>query len=415
MPILYALSFTAALAQHQHDMPGMAMPAQRGMHTGELGNYPMAQEGSGTAWLPQSSPHHAYMLPTSSGWTQHLMGTFFAGFSDAGGPRGDSQAYSNSMGMWMAKKETASGTVGVHVMASLDPIFNGVRGVPNLFQTGETAHGLPLVDRQHPHDLIAEVAGVFSRQLSPSVRGFVYAAPIGEPALGNTMFLHRPSGNENPEAPITHHWFDSTHISFGVLTGGVTVGDMWKLDASWFNAHEPDENRYAPDPIRLNSASGRISFNPTKDWSLSASYGFLDSPEALQPGIDVHRITASAMWNHVVGNNNLAMALMFGRNIASGESLDGWNLEASYSSSVWTLFGRWENVEKDELVGVPPGTYRINKIILGGTRNLVTREGIEYGLGAYLGLYGFPSSLQPYYGKGPVTLGIFLRVRPGKM
>src|SRR5207249_2441627 len=132
-------------------------------------------------------------------------------------------------------------------------------------------------------------------------------------------------------------------------------------------------------------------------------------------GVDVHRLTASAMFNRAIGENNLAAALMFGRNIHSGETLDSWNLEATYSTPVWSFFGRWENVDKDELTGVPPGTYRINKLILGATRNLMMRDGLEYGLGGYVGLYSFPSVLEPFYGRRPVTLGVFLRIRPGKM
>jgi hypothetical protein len=417
MPIFIPVNLGHMLAQHEGHQMEMehSQEMHRGMHSGELGNYPMSQEGSGTAWLPQSSPHHAYMLPVSGPWAQHLMGTFFAGYVDAGGKRGGQQAYSSSMAMYMAKREMGNDTLGFHAMISLDPIFNGERGVPNLFQTGETAHGQPLVDRQHPHDLVAELAFIYSHPFGANARGFLYAAPIGEPALGNTMFLHRPSGYENPEAPITHHWFDSTHISFGVVTAGVTVGDKWKLDASAFNGHEPDENRYVPDPLSLNSASGRVTFNPNKDLSFSASYGFLDSPEALEPGVDVHRFTASAMVNRPMGDDNLALAFMFGRNSKNGEHQDAWNLEAGYSTPAWSLYGRWENVDKDELVGVPAGTYRINKVVFGGTRNLMVRDGFEYGLGGYVGLYAFPSSLEPFYGRNPVSFGIYLRLRPAKM
>ena len=170
-----------------------------------------------------------------------------------------------------------------------------------------------------------------------------------------------------------------------------------------------------PDPIKLNSAAGRVTFNPSKDWSLSSSYGFIDTPEALDPGVSEHRLTASAMFNKALGDNNLAVALLFGRNIRLGTHQDAYNLEATYSTPLWSLYGRWENVAKDELTGVPPGTYNINKILIGATRNLAVRDGVEYGVGGYIGLYSFPTSLDPFYGKSPVSLGVYFRIRPGKM
>ncbi|MEA2553709.1 MAG: hypothetical protein QOJ65_1885 [Fimbriimonadaceae bacterium] len=395
--------------QHEHHSHG-------GM-TGALGPWPMSQEGSGTTWLPASSPHYAIMLmPKWGPYMVHVMGTANAGYVDAGGKRGESQLFSNSMVMLQAARNTGPGTLALRGMFSLDPVFMGKRGVPNLFQTGETANGKPLKDRQHPHDLISELAASYSQRVGGDRRLFFYLGVAGEPALGNSMFLHRPSGMETPEAPISHHWFDSTHISYGVATAGLTLADKWKFEASAFNGHEPDENRYDIDKISLNSASGRITFNPNADTTLSASYGYLDSPEALEPGVNQHRITASVHLNKPMGEGrNLASALMFGRNIKHGDHGDAWNLETTYSDADNSVFLRYENVVKDELVDVPAGHYRIGKLVFGGVRNIARRDGLEYGAGAYVGLYNVPKALQSFYGKRPTTFGVFLRVRPGRM
>lgn len=398
---------------HMHgdgDMGGMHMK-------GTLGDWSMNREGSGTSWLPDSSPMYMKMLPNSGKYELSLMGQIQTGYIDAGGKRGDKQGYANSMMMLMARRETAGGILGFDLMTSVDPITNGKRGVPNLFQTGETLNGNPLVDRQHPHDLISELVVSFSKPLSSSVRGFAYLGPVGEPALGNVMFMHRPSGMEIPEAPITHHWFDSTHISFGVATLGLTIDDKWKFEASAFNGHEPDENRYDIDPIQLNSASGRVSYNPDPNWSLSASYGFLKSPEELEPGVNQHRLTASITNNRASANgDNLATTLLFGRLIIPGKrDSDGLLLESTLSRGKDSFFGRVEHVDKDELVGVPEGSYKVNKLLLGDVHNFQVKNGYEYGLGAYVGLYSFPKSLETFYGSRPTTWGVFLRVRPSKM
>jgi hypothetical protein len=367
----------------------------------------MSQEGSGTAWLPASSPMYMKELGDFNGWKLNFMGLGTVNWADAGGKRGESQFFSNSMGMVMAQK----GPLQLRVMGSLDPLFNGKEGYPNLFQTGETANGMPLKDRQHPHDGIMELSATYSVDLGQENRAFLYAAPVGEPALGTAAFQHRPSAWENPEAPINHHWNDGTHISSGVVTAGVNLADKWKIEASAFTGREPDENRWDIDPIRLDSASGRLTFNPNKDWSLSASYGFIKEPESLEPGIDQHRIVLSAFNQH----GDLSLGAIWARNIKLGENSDALSLEASYAKPWGTVFGRAEWVDKDELVDVPTGSYRVGKFTLGGIKNLNSRNGWEFGLGAYVGLYSIPSSLNSFYGRSPVTAGVFLRIRPGKM
>lgn len=392
---------------------------EHGVHlmTGMLGDWPASREGSGTSWQPDDSPMFMKMLPKAGRYDLNLMGQIQAGYVDAGGKRGDEQAFANSMAMWMAQRDTGGGRLGLRLMLSLDPVTNGKRGVPNLFQTGETLHGRPLVDRQHPHDFLSEAAVSFSKPLGRDLRGFIYGGPVGEPALGNSMFLHRASGMEIPEAPITHHWFDSTHIAFGVATAGLTSGDKWKAEASAFNGHEPGENRFDIDPIQLNSGSTRFTYNPDSHWSLSASYGFLESPEALEPGVDQHRATASVQHGRTLANgDNWSTSLLWGRIVRAGHrDSDAVVLESTYYHGTNSTFARFERVDKDELVGVPEGRYGITKLVLGHTHGLSSRDGYDLGLGAYVGLYAFPRALEPFYGRRPVTWGLFLRLRPSKM
>lgn len=403
---------TTPLAAQDHMQMAEQMPAMRG----KLGNWSMAREGSGTSWMPDSSPMFMKPLGSYGGLEIDLMGSASLNFSDAGGKRGQSQFFSNSMIMLMGTKRQGENIFGLQLMTSADAVFNGKEGYPNLFQTGETAGGKPLRDRQHPHDLIAELTASYSVPVSRNARAFVYGGPVGEPALGGPMFLHRTSGMENPEAPISHHWFDATHISFGVLTGGINIGDKVQVEGSLFNGREPNENRYDIDPIRLDSGSGRVTVNPSRDLSLQVSYGYLKDPEPLDPGVSQHRLTASALYNRSLPNgDNLALTGYFGRNISKGNGTEALALESSYISGPTTLFARLERVEKDELVDVPPGTYTVNKWVLGGVRNIASRSGFDVGVGAFFGLYSFPSSLQPYYGRSPVSVGIFIRVRPSRM
>lgn len=399
----------------QHDMGGMQMGSMKGTQ----GDWSMNRQGSGTSWIPDTSPMFMKMLPSWNGFEVNFMGSATLNYADAGGRRGDSQLFSNSMAMLMARREYGDGGVlGLQFMASLDPLFNGKKGYPNLFQTGETANGEPLKDRQHPHDLISEVALSYSRPITSTTRAIGYFGLVGEPALGGSMFLMRPSGMENPEAPISHHWFDSSHITFGVATLGLSFDNKWKVEASTFNGTEPDEDRYDIDTIKFDSYSGRLSFNPNENWSYQVSYGFLKEPEdTLEPGVSQHRLTASAMYNLPLSNgDNLSLAFLYGQNTKAGEdSTNAFALEGTYYRRATSFFARFERVEKDELVDVPEGTYTINKFTFGAVHDFMKRGGFDIGLGGFVGVYAFPSSLEPFYGKSPVSLGVFLRIRPSRM
>ncbi|MES1227986.1 MAG: hypothetical protein ABUL72_04895, partial [Armatimonadota bacterium] len=378
MPLVSGAALLTAVALTQHDH--MAMRQETGHHgsmAGKLGDWPMSKEGSGTSLVPESSPMFMDHLPKSGRYHLSLMGFGTANYSDSGGQRGDHKFYSNSMLMLMAGRETGGGRLGLSAMFSLDPIFNGRYGYPNLFQTGETAYGDKLTDYQHPHDLVSELTASYSKPISRDLNAFIYGGPVGEPALGPPMFAHRASGMEVPEAPITHHWIDSTHISPGVLTLGLN-SKQWQLEGSAFNGHEPDENRYSPDPVSLNSYSGRFTFTPNANSAYSLSYGYLNSPESTEPGVDQHRIVGSAMWNFpLASGDDLAVSAIWGRNILKGDHSDAYLLEGTLYKGDTSWFARWENVDKDELAGVPAGRYRINKLILGGVKRVTGGEGYE--------------------------------------
>ncbi len=158
------------------------------------------------------------------------------------------------MAMALAQRNVGSGgdTWQVRAMLSPDP-FMGKRGYPLLLASGETADGVtPLVDRQHPHDLFMELSSTYTHRLAPQTSVFLYGGLPGEPAFGPPAFMHRLSILDSPEAPISHHWLDSTHITFGVLTAGLVHGD-WKVEASRFHGREPDEHRYDIETGALDS------------------------------------------------------------------------------------------------------------------------------------------------------------------
>ncbi len=409
-------------AQHMHGMPEQA--TRPDMKGALLGGVPMNREGSGTSWLPDSSPAAAFHLSEGS-WSFMIHGSAFVRFTsqDAGnaGERGDSKFDGPSMIMFSASRPAgARGQFMFRTMLSLDPIVEGGAGYPLLFQSGETWQGTELVDRQHPHDLFGELAMSYSRTIGRNAEAFLYLGYPGEPALGPPAFLHRASAANNPDAPLGHHWQDSTHIAYGVATAGVRLGDV-KLDGSVFTGREPDEERYGFDPPHLDSWSGRLSWNPDKDWSLQVSHGFLRGPEAIAPDVDVRRTTASAIHNLAMPNGrDITSALVWGWNRDSEDrSTHAFLLESTFDWGQQAIYARAEVVQKTGhdlgLEALENEAFWINAWTLGTARDLSPFDALGLRVGGQITVSAVPGALRPVYGRFPVSLSVYLRIHPARM
>ena len=403
-------------AGHDHAAMGEGL-ATHGMR-GLLGAYAMSREGSGTGWQPEATPMEA-LHTVPSDWNLMLHGFANLVHDRQTGRRGDVETFTQSMLMGMASRPLGAGTLGLRAMVSADPTM-GKRGYPLLFQTGESADGrATLVDRQHPHDALMELAASYSLPLGADGAAYVYAGLPGEPALGPSTFMHRYSGQRNPEAPLMHHWFDSTHITFGVLTLGAQRGP-WKLEGSWFNGREPDEKRWNIETRRFDSWSTRLSWNPGPAWSLQASTGYLKSPEQLEPDTSVRRVTASASWLARPGGADWATTLAWARNDKRGpegrQLLPGVLLESTWVAGRHTVFGRYERVKKDELFGEGEplhGTvFTIAKPSIGYIYDVVATGPVRWGLGGLVGRPRGSSRLDAAYGSHPMSIMVFLQARP---
>ena len=394
------------------DHAGMHHDMDEGMHAMRAlyGRYPVTREASGTAWQPDAARHEGVHVMRGE-W--ELM---FHGFADLvydhqGGPRGDEKTLSDNMVMAMANRMLGPGTLGLRAMLSLEPATIGKEGYPLLLQTGETADGVtPLIDRQHPHDLFMELSGSWSIAAGDKSL-FVYGELPGEPALGPPAFMHRFSGANIPAAPITHHWLDSSHITYGVLTAGVVVHAA-KLEVSSFRGREPDEERWDIEPPRFDSYSVRLSLNPDPHWALQVSGGRLESPEQLEPGVDQERWTASAMTAGAWGADGHWQAMLAwgqDRN-RPGHTLNAYTIEGALALDArHTVFARAEHVEKDELfVESDPLAGRVFGVgaVTAGYRFDFVRG---VGAGAAATLDWVPSDLRPAYGDHPAGFVVFLR------
>src|SRR5437870_8025720 len=271
---------------------------------------PMSRESSGTSWLPDSTPMYGKMFMFGDDMLM-LHGAIFPRYTNVSTRRGDDRIDAPNWIMGMYSHPVGqSAQLGARLMMSLDALTETGRGYPLLFQTGESWHDQPLHDRQHPHDLFDELSLSFSQKFDHDLSAYFYFGYPGEPALGPPTFMHRLSAMDDPDAPLGHHWQDSTHVTFG----GATLGAQWrnvKIEGSIFTGREPDEDRYDFDRPRLDSFSGRISWNPTQNLALQVSHGYIESPEALEPDLNRHRTTASLIYNKSLGpDSNWAASLV---------------------------------------------------------------------------------------------------------
>lgn len=382
--------------------------------SGALGPYSSSREASGTAWQPNTSIHGGVHVMAGD-WM--LMGHALLNvvYDWQEGRRGDEMGFVSGMLMGAARRDFANGNVlQFRAMLSPDP-FMGRRGYPLHLAAGETANGVDvLVDRQHPHDLFMEVSASYSVRLSERASLFLYAGLPGEPAFGPPAFMHRMSIMDSPEAPITHHWLDSTHITFGVVTAGVTV-ENFKLEASRFNGREPDEGRYNIETGPLDSTAVRVSWNPTRELSLQASWARLIEPEQLEPGENSTRWSASAIYTRPLGENGWwSTTLAWGRRSAEHDQLDAFVLESAVGLGPWTVFGRAEHVETNELVqvgGHHGPTFDVAKASLGAIRDFRLARHVRLGVGGLYALNFVPDQLEALYEGDPSGAMAFIRLR----
>jgi hypothetical protein len=360
---------------------------------------------------------HEGVHTAAGGWMVMSHARLNAVYDRQQGPRGDDKSFVAGMVMSAATRELASeDVVRLRAMLAPDPLM-GASGYPLLLATGETANGRdPLIDRQHPHNLVMELSGSFRHPLGSLDSVYVYAGLPGEPAFGPPAFMHRLSILDSPEAPISHHWLDSTHITNGVVTVGY-VHDVFKLEASRFHGREPDQYRYRIEPGPLDSTAARFSWNPARTLSLQVSWARQISPEQLTPHEDETRASASAIYTKPLGDDRYwSTTAAYGyRHPGGSPSLRAYVLESAVRpADLWTIFARFERETNNELLdlgGQPGPVYAVAKTSAGGIRDFRISAHVRVGLGALYAFNFLPSSLTALYGHDPTGMMVFARLK----
>ncbi len=418
--VLIALVFHG-LACAQTDPSAMAQGMT--MRAGSFIEAIIGHSSSGTSAEPNSTPMPMFMTPVGQ-WMVMFHANAFIIDQQQSSPRGRDKFFSTNWFMPMAQRKLGPGTLTIRTMLSLEPATITGRQYPLLFQQGETAYGLPIVDGQHPHNFFMEVAALYDLKLGTNTLLSFYAAPVGDPAIGPTAYPHRASAFEDPVAPLGHHQEDSTHISDDVVTLGLTYR-IARIEASGFHGREPDEHRWGIHQGRIDSWSTRFTLQPGKNWSGQYSYARIASPEALFPSENQERMTASVMYNRPMGNGNWASTALWGRtrSLLDGAIFNSYLLESTLDfRSRYHAWTRIENAERsNELIlgenPLPPGFQEtpigdVQAYSFGYDRDFHFIPDLAIAPGAQFTVYGVPDILKPIYGSHPAGVAMFLRLRP---
>jgi hypothetical protein len=414
-------------------MPGMNGGRMQGMQMGGDGLITMHPESflqeivrhgtSGTSAEPNSTP--VPMLMTAKGvWMLMFHANAFVIDEQQSSPRGGNKFFSTNWFMGMAQRPLGPGVFTARAMSSLEPATVTQRRYPLLFQQGETAFGKPIVDGQHPHDFVMEIAALYDLRLGSRGLLSFYFAPIGDPAMGPVAYPHRASASEDPLAALGHHQEDSTHIADDVITVGLAYR-IARIEASGFHGREPDENRWNIDQGKIDSWSTRLALQPGKNWSGQFSYARIKSPEAFFPNEDQGRMTASVQYNHPLHDGNWTSTILWGRtrSLQDGSIFNSYALESTVRFRVrnyaWT---RIENADRsNELIlgenPLPPNFQeqpigRVQAYTFGYDRDIDLIPHVASALGVQVTAYGVGEKLKPAYGSRPAGIAVFVRIRP---
>jgi hypothetical protein len=413
-----------AQQDHQHHQHGDMAKDKPATPSDQTTNYLLGLS-SGTSVNPRS--WNMPMVMTHIGdWNLMWMGQAFVVNTQQSGPRGADKLYSPNWGMLAAAHKLGGGTLMLRGMLSLDPVTVTHRSYPLLFQTGETAFGKPLVDAQHPHDFLMELGIHYARPIGERALWHVYYAPVGDPAMGPVAFPHRASAMELPQATLGHHWQDSTHIANNVLTAGLQYG-TFRLEASGFRGREPNENRWNIDMGPMDSWSGRLTWQPTRNWIAQVSTGRLKNPEATHE-TDITRTTASVHYTRDIGNDKKqwSSSMIWARNY---KSIGQYGTHSVLGETVYPLSkknlltGRVEWSQRDELFAndhdlehelfdrTGQRSFRVVSTTAGYTRELGSFSAVHLAAGFNVTVYSIADALKPYYGSTPKAASVFLRAR----
>ncbi|MEO5809614.1 MAG: hypothetical protein ABIR51_06105 [Sphingomicrobium sp.] len=301
-------------------------------------------------------------------------------------------------------------TFRIDLMGSAEQLTVGRIGTPQLLQTEN-------LDAMHAHDTIMalELRDTIKIGASGGKELTFLFAPRGGAAIGPVPYMHRPSAEGNPDAPLGHNLQDGFHdvstvFGIGFRTGRTFVeGTRFSgKSVSWlFPLHKPD------------SFGVRLTQGITEEAEIGASYADVLTPDD-NGGPSEHERFASA-WlatKHKIHRNTLKSSLIWGQLRTSGHpSQNSFLAEAVLLLQSDNIFGRVELLQSTPgqlsltQTNGPEQLRWVGALTLGYERSVLKRGGMSLLAGSSITKDFVPRSFEGDYGRRPGGAKLFLRLK----
>ena len=236
-----------------------------------------------------------------------------------------------------------------------------------------------------PHDLVGEAAVQVGFRPSTSTLLHVYAAAVGDPALGALPYMVRASSEEFAEGPFAYDVQESLHSATRVATLGFS-SQPFAIEGGVFH-HSVTTGRHTTiDDGNIDSWSARVTINPFGPFSLQASHGALGDANikvnSASASFGSQSAAVSAIWTEVGEQRSMAV-------------------EALGRISITTLMARAENIKAQERTHVT----------IGAIVDFARRSAMRAGIGVNVDYHTRTKQLSSAYGHKPQSIYVFARVR----
>jgi hypothetical protein len=287
-----------------------------------------------------------------------------------------------------------------------------------LFRFGDVASRIYGLDHESRYQRsVSEIAATYSYPLSRRSSLFGYMGMPGDPALGPPpSYLRRFSEIIEPQTQMPVESLDSP----GAISQVFTVGYVWrnlKVESSAFSSRDPEKRPVQTDSLKLDSRSSRLSFNPSPNWALQISRGYLSNLDQLMPYGEVRRTTVSATYNRAFSNANWQTTFAWGHNARRDrESTNGYLLESTFKvANRHAFFSRLEQVGSDDLLrtneSISRQAFKMNKLSIGYFHEVRGGGPVNFDVGGLISRYRVPSAMTASYGNEPTTYLVFVRMK----
>jgi hypothetical protein len=364
--------------------------------------------------MPFSRPHMSSTMLMLHGYG------FFETVAEEGAQRG--RADFSAPDMFMADLGT---TLDDHQYLNLDVMLTSdlwlvpAVGTPELLQIGENqASGRPFVDAQHPHSspiMGLTLSDTFSLADDKSALKLFFA-PRGESTDGPIAYMHRITGEVNPNTPLGHHiGQDVGHITSTVLGESLKLGSF-HIEASVFNGAEPDPTQVDLPIGNINSYAVRAIEEFSPEVMAMVSYANVGTPE---PGIANDERFSASLYTHVPLTETFTFhnTLIYGgvTNIDNATFLNSFLDEVLFGDKVTSLFARVEELQRTpgelQITSATPNVGEwVTALTVGYSHQVVAWDGWELRAGLAITNDQLPADFQTAYEGNPFSYQFFFQL-----